>query len=76
MRKDFWAAVYNTKNSAGITELNVSQSFPFIGCGHCKKMKPEYVDAAAQLKEEGVSISFIVTVLPLCRRKLCQTFFF
>ncbi|XP_054751410.2 protein disulfide-isomerase A5-like [Lytechinus pictus] len=22
-------------------------------CGHCKKMKPEYVDAAAELKEDG-----------------------
>lgn len=23
------------------------------GCGHCKKMKPDYTEAAAALKEEG-----------------------
>ncbi len=25
-----------------------------LGCGHCKKMKPEYTEAAAVLKEEEV----------------------
>ena len=28
--------------------------FSLSGCGHCKKMKPEYIQVAADMKEEGV----------------------
>ena len=26
----------------------------FLGCGHCKKMKPEYIEAAKRMKDENV----------------------
>ena len=33
------------------------------GCGHCKKMKPDYTDAAATLKEDEVRrLRYIPTV--------------
>lgn len=27
----------------------------FLGCGHCKTMKPEYTKAAEAMKEQNVS---------------------
>lgn len=29
----------------------------FLGCGHCKKMKPEYEAAAAKMKEQDVRLN-------------------
>ena len=31
--------------------------FVFTGCGHCKRMKPDYASAATALKQQGVSIT-------------------
>lgn len=33
--------------------------FLTLGCGHCKKMKPEFVTAAASLKEQNVIVLLI-----------------
>ncbi|XP_013389215.1 protein disulfide-isomerase A5-like [Lingula anatina] len=41
-------------------------------CGHCKKMKPEYVQAAAQLKEEGVE-GILAAVDATKERKAAET---
>lgn len=30
------------------------QVYIFIGCGHCKRMKPDYVSAANELEAEGL----------------------
>ena len=34
--------------------VNMFLSIYLLGCGHCKKMKPEYQEAAATLKEDEV----------------------
>lgn len=31
-----------------------------LGCGHCKAMKPEYVDAAKQMTEEEVCVKYLL----------------
>ena len=42
------------------TWFNLAKSLIFLtlclvpGCGHCKNMKPEYVDAAKQMTDEEV----------------------
>ena len=33
-------------------------TFLYLGCGHCKAMKPAYGEAALMMKEKGVSITF------------------
>lgn len=39
--------------------FSLSNVFLLLGCGHCKKMKPEFVTAAASLKEQNVIVLFI-----------------
>lgn len=34
--------------------LNFNFYSLYLGCGHCKRMKPEFETAAAQMKQEGV----------------------
>lgn len=41
--------------------LGLISDFNLLGCGHCKKMKPEY-DEAAEILNKGVDVSF-TTVL-------------
>lgn len=31
-----------------------------LGCGHCKKMKPEYEAAAAKMKEQDVRLNLFI----------------
>lgn len=47
----FWSIICVTVLGL-ITEINL------LGCGHCKKMKPEY-DEAAETLNKGVDVSFI-----------------
>lgn len=39
--------------------FSLSNVFLALGCGHCKKMKPEFVTAAASLKEQNVIVLLI-----------------
>ena len=42
----------------------------FVGCGHCKTMKPEYTKAAEAMKEQNVSTTQYCTGAPTVHCKL------
>jgi len=37
------------------------------GCGHCKQMKPGYTQAAAKMKESGVSFLCLLLSIVQCK---------
>ena len=47
----------------------------FAGCGHCKKMKPDYETAATTLKDEGVSFLFYYCFVYLQQIFYCPQLF-
>lgn len=45
----------------------------FEGCGHCKKMKPDYTEAAETIKSEGLT-SVLAAVDATKNRKLAEDY--
>ena len=44
--------------SGGVNTTTWSCYVNFSGCGHCKAMKPAYMDAAQELANKNVNTSF------------------
>ena len=44
--------------SGGVNTTTWSCYVNFLGCGHCKAMKPAYMDAAQELANKNVNTSF------------------
>lgn len=58
---------YNLTDSGSMNDQ--PHVFDSSGCGHCKKMKPEY-DEAAELLNKGAEVGFLVDCMHVCRPPL------